>query len=81
MSENIYHTVFTGNTLDQLPDIYKKNPKLLDSAQIGKIYGPIEGNYTTVYQQSSSLVQGTGISLDGYTMYRLLDKKQGKDLS
>lgn len=34
MSENIYHSVYTGNTLDQLPDIYKKNPALLDNAKI-----------------------------------------------
>ncbi len=82
MSEDIYHTIFTGNTLDQLPDIYKKNPKLLEDAQTGKIYGIIEGNYTTVYQQSSNaLSQGTGTELNGYTMFRLLGKKQSKDLS
>jgi len=80
MSENIYHNIFTGNTLDQLPDLYKKNPKLLNDAVTGKIYGPIEGNYTTIYQQSdNALSQGTGVALDGYTMFRLLDKKQGKD--
>lgn len=54
MSENIYHNVYTGNTLDQLPDIYQKNQKLLDNAEIGKIYGIIEGNYTTIYQQSDN---------------------------
>lgn len=82
MSENIYHNIYTGNTLNQLPDIYQKNPKLLDNAQIGKIYGLIEGNYTTVYQQSANaLTQGTGIRLDGYTMFRVLERKQGKDLS
>jgi len=82
MSENIYHNLYTGNTLDQLPDMYKKNPTLLDTAEIGKIYGLIEGNYTTVYQQSdNALVQGTGVRLDGYTMFRLIEKKQGKDIS
>lgn len=82
MSENIYYNVFTGNTLDQLPDIYQKNPKLLDTAEIGKIYGLIDGNYTTVYQQSdSTLAQGSGIVLDGHTMFRVLERKQGKDLS
>ena len=82
MSENIYYSMYTGNTLNQLPDIYKKNPKLLDSAEIGKIYGIIEGNYTTIYQQGASLLtQGTGTALDGYTMFRVLDRKQGKDLS
>ncbi len=82
MSENIYHTIFTGNSLDQLPDLYKKNKKLLDSAEIGKIYWLIEGNYTTIYQQSEDgLTQGTGIALDGYTMFRVLDKAQGKDMS
>jgi len=46
--------------LDQLPDIYKKNPKLLDDAQTGKIYGLIEGAYTTIYQQgATALTQGT----------------------
>lgn len=82
MSENIYHNVYTGNTLDQLPDIYQKNPKLLDNAELGKIYGIVEGNYATIYQQSdNALTQGTGVSLDGYTMFRVLDKKEGKDMS
>ncbi len=82
MSENIYYNVFTGNTLDQLPDVYQKNPKLLDNAEIGKIYGLIDGNYTTVYQQSdSTLAQNSGIKLDGHTMFRVLERKQGKDLS
>ncbi|MCX6823582.1 MAG: SecD/SecF family protein translocase subunit, partial [candidate division SR1 bacterium] len=82
MSENIYHNIFTGNTIDQLPDMYKKNPKLLDTAEIGKLYGPIEGNYTTVYQQGdNALTQGTGVALDGYTMFRVLNKQQGKDAS
>lgn len=65
MSENIYHSIYTGNTIDQLPDIYKKNPKLLADAEIGKLYGIIEGNYTTVYQQTeNTLGQGTGIKID-----------------
>lgn len=82
MSENIYHSIYTGNTLDQLPDIYKKNPKLLDNAEIGKIYGLIDGNYATIYQQEAgSLTQGTGIALNGYTMFRVVDRQQGKDLS
>jgi len=82
MSENIYHNIFTGNTLDQLPDMYKKNPKLLANAEIGKIYGNIEGNYTTIYQESADgLSQGTGVSLDGYTMFRVVDKQEWKDLS
>ena len=82
MSENIYHSIYTGNSLDQLPDIYKKNIKLLDNAEIGKIYGLIEGNYTTIYQQSdNALTQGTGVALDGYTMFRVLDRQQGKDMS
>jgi preprotein translocase subunit SecD len=82
MSENIYHNLYTGNTLNQLPDMYKKNPKLLSTAEVGKIYGPIEGNYTTIYQQTeNALTQGTGIALDGYTMFRLINKQEGKDLS
>lgn len=82
MSENIYHTIYTGNTLSQLPDIYKKNPKLLNDAEIGKVYGLIEGNYTTIYQQTeNALTQGTGVALDGYTMFRVVERKEGKDAS
>lgn len=82
MSENIYHTIYTGNTLNQLPDMYKKNPKLLDDAEIGKIYGLMEGNYTTIYQQTeNALTQGTGVALDGYAMFRVVDRQQGKDAS
>lgn len=82
MSENMYHNIFNEATLDQLPDIYKKNPKLLDTAETGKVYGLIEGTYMTVYQQSDSVVnQGTGTDLNWYTIYRVLDKKEGKDAS
>jgi len=82
MSENIYYSLYTGNSIDQLPDMYKKNPALLDSAEIGKIYGTIEGIYTTIYQQTDNvLTQGTGVELNGYTMFRVLDKQQGKDWS
>lgn len=82
MSENIYHNVYTGNILAALPDVYKNNPKLLDDAEIGKIYGLIDGNYATVYQQDdTTLTSGTGVTLDGYTMFRLLDKKQETNLS
>jgi hypothetical protein len=82
MSENIYHSIYTGNTLDQLPDIYKNDPKLLDNAELGQIYGLIEGNYTTIYQQTeNALVQGTGTALDGYTIFRVIDKQEGKDMS
>ncbi len=83
MSENIYHSIFTGNTLDQLPDMYKNNPKLLSTAEIGKLYGIIEGNYTTIYPQQteSTLTQGTWVALNWYTMFRVVDKKQGKDAS
>ena len=82
MSENIYYNKYTGNTLDQLPDMYKNNPKLLNDAVTGKIYGLIEGNYTTIYPQSNSvLTQSTGTTLSGYTMFRLLERKQGKNLS
>lgn len=82
MSENIYHSIFTGNALNQLPDFYKKNVKMLESAEIGKIYGLVAGNYMTVYPQSeSALTKGTGTALDGFTIFRVLDKKQGKDIS
>lgn len=82
MSENIYFSLYTGNTLDQLPDMYQQDPKLLDTAETGKVYGIIEGTYTTIYPQSSgSLVQSTGTKLEWYTMFRLLDKQQQKDLS
>ncbi len=82
MSENIYHSIYTGNTLDQLPDMYKNNPKLLADAEIGKVYGLIEGNYATIYPQTdNALTQGTGVKLDGYTMFRVVERKEGKDLS
>lgn len=82
MSENIYHSIYTGNTLDQLPDMYQNNPKLLDNAELGKLYGLIEGNYTTIYQPSADgLTQGTGTALDGYTMFRVVDRQQGQDMS
>lgn len=82
MSENIFHSFFEGNSIDQLPDLYKNNPKLLDNAEIGKIYGLIEGNYAIIQQQgSTALSQGSETKLDGYTMFRVLERKEGKDQS
>ncbi len=82
MSENIYYNMFTGNRIHQLPDMYKNNPTLLDTAEVGKFYGLVDGVYTTIYQeQQNTFTSGTGSELKGFTMYRLLEKKEGKDLS
>jgi len=62
MSENIYSSLFTGNTIDQLPEIYQANKKTLANAKIGEVYGILKGTYTTVYNNNASgsvLNQGT----------------------
>jgi preprotein translocase subunit SecD len=65
-----------------LPDIYKNNIQTIDTAEIGKVYGLLTDTYMTVYEQSeNSLVQGTGTDIEGFTMYRVVDRKEGKDLS
>ena len=81
-SENIYYSVYPEVSMDQLPEIYKNTPSRIQDAEIGKIYGLINGTYTTVYEQSAdALTQGTGTAIDGFTMFRVLDRKEGKDLS
>lgn len=81
MSENIYHSVYTGNTLQELPDIYKKDPSMLNKAELGKIYGLVEGDYTTIYSEGTALTPKTWTTIKGYTMFRVVDRYQGKDAS
>jgi len=79
-SENVYYSMYPGATIDQLPDIYKTTPSHVEQAEIGKIYGLVEGTYTTVYDQSDNgLTQGTGTAIDGFTMFRVLDKRDIED--
>ncbi len=81
-SENIYHNIYPEVNIEQLPDIYKNNIQTITTAEIGKVYGLLTDTYMTVYEQSeNSLVQGTGTDIEGFTMYRVLDRKEGKDLS
>lgn len=81
-SENIYYNVYPGVSIEQLPDIYKDTPNRIENAEIGKIYGLIDWTYTTIYEQSADvLTQGTGTVIDGFTMFRVLDKREDKDLS
>jgi hypothetical protein len=54
MSEDIYYNAFSGATIDQLPEIYKKNKSVLDKMEKGKLYnGLLEGTYTTLSNQNT----------------------------
>jgi protein-export membrane protein SecD len=79
-SENIYYSMYPGATMEQLPEIYKNTPSRIVDAEIGKIYGLIEGTYTTVQNQSEDgLTQGEETAIDGFTMFRVLDKREIED--
>ncbi len=81
-SENIYHSVYPEVTISQLPDIYKNTPDRITSAEVGKIYGIIDGTYTTVAESASTgVIQGKTTNIDGFTMFRILESKEGKDAS
>ncbi len=73
-SENIFMNVFSGATLDQLPEIYKNNPQYLDSLKNGQLSNVLlEGKYTTV-QSQSKLWSSTGVTLNGFTMTQMIEK-------
>ena len=71
MSENIFYGHYTGATIDQLPDFYKTNSKLLENAPIGKLSSLIDGKYATVTSQGKSAATSTKTDLLGYTMFRV----------
>lgn len=54
MSEDIYYNAFSGATIDQLPEIYKKNQSILDKMEKGKLYNGLrEGTYATIQNQGA----------------------------
>lgn len=81
-SEDIYYNAFSGASIDQLPEIYKNNKSVLEKMEPGKLYSKLlEGTYTTISSQGAFGSTGTKISLDGFTMLRLIDKTQWKTAS
>ncbi|MEI8091081.1 MAG: hypothetical protein WCG98_02260 [bacterium] len=81
MSENIFYNHFTGVTLAQLPEFYQANAKLIQSAELGKLYPKlVDGTYTTVTSQATSTTKGTSSVLNGSVMFRVL-KRDTAELS
>lgn len=73
-SENIFMNVFSGATLDQLPEIYKNNPQYLNSLKNGQVSNVLlEGKYTTV-QSQTKLWGSTGVTLSGFTITQMIEK-------
>ena len=80
-SENIFYNHITWANIDQLPSIYKKNIKILDKLAIWKLYnGIIQGKYATVESKDKNGFS-TGVELNWFIIFRLLDKKQAPGLS
>lgn len=73
-SENIFMNVFSGATLDQLPEIYKNNPQYLNSLKNGQVSNVLlDGKYTTV-QSQNNLGGSTGVTLNGFTITQMIEK-------
>lgn len=78
-SENIYYGYYSGVTLAELPVIYQKNTKALDSLEINKVYpGLLEGTYAVIPGKAdpkdpTAAVEDT--ELKWFTFFRILDKK------
>lgn len=71
MSENVFYNHFTGASLDQLPEFYQNNAKVLASIQTNAISSIIEWPYAKVSNGSGS----SEVELLGYTFFRVNQKE------
>lgn len=74
-AENIFYNHFTGITLSQLPEIYQKNLKLINTIKTWEISNLLEWIYANVQNQDENwLISNT--ELKWYSFFRVIDKKQ-----
>ena len=73
-SENIFMNYYSGATLSELPEVYKNNPKLLDSLKAEQVSNTLyEGKYATV-QSQNKLGTSTGVDLNGFVITQMIEK-------
>ncbi len=73
-AENIFYNHFTGITLAQLPEIYQKNLKLINSIQTWKVSDMLKWVYANVQNQDQNWAI-TSTELKWYSFFRVIDKK------
>lgn len=74
-AENIFYNHFTGITLSELPEIYQKNLKLINTIKTWEISNLLEWIYANVQNQDENwLISNT--ELKWYSFFRVIDKKQ-----
>lgn len=74
-SENIFYNHFTGISLSQLPDIYQKNLKLINSMKTWEVSDILEWTYANVQNQDNNWsIYNT--ELKWYSFFRVIDKKK-----
>ncbi len=73
-AENIFYNHFTGISLSQLPEIYQKNLKLINTINTWEISDMLQWIYTNVQNQDQNwLISNT--ELKWYSFFRVIDKK------
>ena len=69
-SENVFYSHWNAITLEQLPDVYKNNSRLITDASMGDISDVRSDTYDMIdYQDQSGSIQST--ELYGYSFYRV----------
>ena len=74
-AENIFYNHFTGLSLSQLPEIYQKNLKLINSTKTWIISDILEWVYAKVQNQDQNWAISS-TELKWYSFFRIVDKKQ-----
>lgn len=74
-AENIFYNHFTGISLSDLPEIYQKNLKLINTIKTWEFSDLLEWLYANIQNQDENwLLSNT--ELKWYSFFRVIDKKQ-----
>ncbi len=72
-SENIFYNSISRASLAELPLIYRQHLELLNTIEIGQISEILPGKYITTKDPET----GTGVDVNGFTFFRLLNREAG----
>lgn len=75
-SDDVYYNTFADSSLDQLPAIYTSYGMALDTMQTGVWFDQVLSGVYHVVPTTDANGGQTTETLQGFTMFRLLDKKQ-----
>lgn len=75
-SQNVFYSLYSGVTSDQLPDVYKDRLWLINSIELWKLNNEIiEWKYTYIAPDAQQWIL-TGVDLNWFTMFRVLDRQE-----